>query len=157
MSQRKPMPDNLNKLQLSVMDALQGVKTKPLGNTEGILQPLALEPDDNNIEQSEPRNETPTAAETSNTKLGLVSENAEEKTIKLKVNLYLNSMIKRRTEKAQDALRDLAPPELTGQINYSMIVETALKIVLDEFDRTGRESQLSREVMRQLGKTKLKK
>ena len=156
MSQRRTMPDNLNKPTINVMDALQGVQTKPMGSHQAETPNGAPASTDVHHDQFQESNSAVNMNDLHQSS-GSVSESAADKAIKVKVNLYMNSMIKRRTEKAQDALRDIAPPELTGQVNYSLIVETALKIVLDEFDRQRGESQLSREVMKQLGKGKLKK
>lgn len=69
---------------------------------------------------------------------------------KTKVNLYLGMGIKRSTEKIQLDLREIAPPESAGQINYSLIVETALEIVFDEFDRVREASRLNREITKKL-------
>lgn len=75
------------------------------------------------------------------------SENTSPKT---KVNLYLNTEIKRRTERAQLELRREAVPQFAGQINYSLIVETALEIVFDEFDRIRKASRLNQEITKKI-------
>lgn len=69
---------------------------------------------------------------------------------KTKVNLYLDSEIKRRTEQAQIDLRRIIEPDKAGQINYSLIVETALEIVFEEFDRKAQASALCQKIMSRL-------
>lgn len=69
---------------------------------------------------------------------------------RIKVNLYLETQIKRRIEQAQIDLRRLAPSARAGAINYSLIVAAALEIMLDEMDGAGAQSRLAQAVSRRL-------
>ena len=131
MTKRRPLPDPLN-----VMDALQGVQTKPmkLGElSEGISEEgrrvFAPAP----AAKLEERKTTPASS-----------------AAKSKINLYMSKVVKRRIEQAQVGLRNLAPEGLDGQINYSLIVETAVNLALEDFERSGEDSLMCREIMAQL-------
>lgn len=135
MNKRKAIPDRLN---LNVMDALQGVKTNPMvAPTREATAPITL---------PESIVKKPIEAQPKSAMDFLQSTSG----MKTKVNLYLDTGLKRRIEQTQIDLRRIAPPDQAGQINYSMIVETALALVFDEFERTGEASSLSRQTLAQL-------
>lgn len=141
MAGRKPIPDQFNKND-DVMAALQGVKTKPLTPDVDKQETPVIEP-------PEAKAVPPASA-----KAEVIEREMERKAAsnvkKTKVNLYLDAEIKRRIEQAQLDLRKIADPDKAGQINYSLIVETALEIVFDEFDRRAQVSALSQEIMKRL-------
>jgi hypothetical protein len=136
MSKRKAVPDRLN---MNVMDALQGVRTNPMGR-QGTAPPVKDAPN------AQPNAASATVA----ARPKLAQQPAITNGTKMKVNLYLDSELKRRIEQTQIDLRRIAPPDQAGQINYSLIVETALALVFDEFERFGEASALSRGTIAQL-------
>lgn len=153
MAGRKPIPDNLNKTG-DVMDLLQGVKTKPLQE-----QPTQKEEESSFVPPAPPKEEetslpTPATKINASDRVAAQPRTAPKPALKasekIKVNLYLDEDIKTRTEQTQIDLRKIAPARVARQVNQSLIVETALKIVFDEFDRIGEASQLSQEIMKQL-------
>lgn len=131
MSKRKSLPDQLN-----VMDALQGITTKPL-----------QKPD---IKRSETREQGGQQIRPRTRETLTKTSDAPLSTSKSKINLYVTKGAKRRIEQAQVGLRNLAPEGLDGQINYSLIVETAVHLALEEFERDGENSLLCQEIMAHL-------
>lgn len=159
MGERKPLPDKINK-GVSILDQLQRIETKTLEQkSDG--ENISIEKEENLHGEAlaeETSAESPTTAAREHNKSvprsGSEATNKSSSTApKTKVNLYLEAEIKRRTEQAQIDLRRIAPQQSAGQVNYSLIVETALQIVFDELDRIGEASQLSKEIMKKL-KTK---
>lgn len=145
---RKPIPDKLN--TGGILDKLQRIETKPLGQESSAGE----EKDDaeqSTASQDDVQEETSeTAKQKAASPVRNVSSKTESKAAKTKVNLYLDAKIKRRTEQAQIDLRNIVPANLAGQVNYSLIVETALQIVFDEFDRIGEHSALAQEIRQQV-------
>ena len=147
---RKKLPDNLNKS--SILDALQKIEIKPVEMTspdktttteQADNFPTKEETDENLFK----RNPTPLSE---STVIKTKSISVAPQKNKTKVNFYLTSTVKRRIEKVQTALREIVPADDAGQVNYSMIVEAALNIVINDFERTREESLLSREIFNQL-------
>lgn len=158
MSERKPLPDKINKGG-NILDQLQRIETKSLEQMSE-AEIIAVEKEENSPSASQTEKAAPAQSQTTAasepviTVPQIISKATTKPTgiaaTKTKVNLYLEAEIKRRTEQAQIDLRRIAPQQSAGQINYSLIVETALQIVFDELDRIGEASQLSKEVMNKL-------
>ena len=150
---RRKLPDNLNRGNL--LGELKQIKTVPLeDDTEKQADkeektPFSLR---ENAAGDKSAPEVPPPPPSIAEKIsGAVRLNAPPvKSAKVKVNVYLSPATKRRTERVQMDLRDIVPTELAGQINYSVIVDTALQIVFDEFEKTRNASALSREIINQL-------
>ncbi len=132
---RKPLKDKINTKPRNFLDELQKIDTKPVEMKNSSAS-----------EASESESE-----ETSSSADAQSEETLPKiKSAKMKVNLYIETAIKRRTEKIQNELREMAPQDSASRINYSMIVETALQIVFEDFNRTREKSRLYEEITKQL-------
>lgn len=64
-----------------------------------------------------------------------------------KTTHYLGGEIHAELCRAREALHDMAPDKLKGRISRSRLVETALKLLLDDFEAKGEDSLLARRVL----------
>ena len=132
---RKPLEAKLNTKPRNFLDELQKIDTKPV-EMKNSSASKASEGESEEISYSADAQSEDTLPKI--------------KSAKMKVNLYIETVIKRRTEKIQNELREMAPQDSASRINYSMIVETALQIVFEDFNRTREKSRLYEEITKQL-------
>jgi hypothetical protein len=73
--------------------------------------------------------------------------NVSASTDKTKATYYISQVAVSELEEVWQQLRKTAPPALKGEISKSLIVDIALKIVLEDFRQWGAKSQLANKTL----------